>query len=185
MENGYQATTDMRKVKFRFIDRLILTPMEITQSWKPLLIYSIAVLIFFGLQRTGIYFREAINGGYPFLIYAVVALFSGGFITPLLLPIIPFRAFSLKGYVIGLITVALCYFYFQDLQYNNIFMTSLIFLFFPALSSFIALNFTGATTYTNLSGVQKELKITIPIYIIVAVVSFSLFVVFKLGSSPI
>ncbi len=180
LRNGYRATRDMRKVQFRFLDRLILTPIEITQSWKPLLIFSIAALIFFGLRPSGILFRDTINGGYPFLIYTVAALFSGGFITPLLLPIIPFRAFSLKGYVIGLIVITVCFFYFENLQYNDIYMKSLIFLFFPALSSFIALNFTGATPYTNISGVQKELKITIPIYIIGAGISFSLFIVFKL-----
>jgi hypothetical protein len=54
------------------------------------------------------------------------------------------------------------------------------YLFFPALSSYIALQFTGSTTFTGISGVKKELKIGIPVYIGVATISLALMVVFKL-----
>jgi hypothetical protein len=36
----------------------------------------------------------------------------------------------------------------------------------PAHSAFLALNFTGATTYTSFSGVKKEMKIAVPAIII-------------------
>ena len=52
-------------------------------------------------------------------------------------------------------------------------------LFFPALSSYIALQFTGSTTYTGMSGVNKELKLGIPLYIIITAVSLLLMVLFK------
>jgi hypothetical protein len=35
----------------------------------------------------------------------------------------------------------------------------------PAISAFFALNFTGSSTYTSLSGVKKEMKITLPYFI--------------------
>jgi hypothetical protein len=43
--------------------------------------------------------------------------------------------------------------------------------FFPAASSFIALQFTGSTTFTGPSGVRKELRIGMPLYLAAAVVS--------------
>jgi hypothetical protein len=37
--------------------------------------------------------------------------------------------------------------------------------FFPAASSYLALMFTGTTVYTGLSGVQKEMRFALPLYI--------------------
>jgi hypothetical protein len=54
------------------------------------------------------------------------------------------------------------------------------YLLFPALSSYIALQFTGSTTFTGMSGVRKELKIGIPLYLGAAGISFILMIVFKL-----
>ncbi|MBN1412275.1 MAG: hypothetical protein JW969_15625 [Spirochaetales bacterium] len=39
-------------------------------------------------------------------------------------------------------------------------------LYLPAASSYLALNFTGATTYTSLSGVVKEMSYAVPAIII-------------------
>jgi len=39
-------------------------------------------------------------------------------------------------------------------------------LLLPAHSAFLALNFTGASTYTSFSGVIKEMKIAIPVIIV-------------------
>jgi hypothetical protein len=54
------------------------------------------------------------------------------------------------------------------------------FLFFPMASSYIALQFTGSTTYTGMSGVKKELKISIPVYLVSGAVSLALLVIYKL-----
>jgi hypothetical protein len=54
------------------------------------------------------------------------------------------------------------------------------YLFFPALSSYLALQFTGSTTFTGMSGVKKELKIGIPLYVGAAGVSLIMVIVFKL-----
>jgi hypothetical protein len=32
----------------------------------------------------------------------------------------------------------------------------------PALSAFLAVNFTGATTFTSMSGVKREFRLSIP-----------------------
>ena len=53
-------------------------------------------------------------------------------------------------------------------------------LFFPAMSSYIALQFTGSTTFTGMSGVKKELKIGIPLYLTAAGISLVLLLVYKI-----
>jgi hypothetical protein len=180
LKNGYKASEDMRTVRFNFKDRFILTPMELTQVWKALLIYVATVLVLFGLQPAGIIFHNALYGGFHFILLGLLAIFSGSVLTPLLLPVIPFRAFSLKGFLVGIVT-SFIYFYFLR-TYNDIFLTIIIFLFFPTISSFLALQFTGSTPFTNISGVKKEVKIAMPFYIVLTAVSFILFVIYKLNS---
>jgi hypothetical protein len=51
----------------------------------------------------------------------------------------------------------------------------------PALSSFLALNFTGCTTYTSLSGVDKEMRIALPLLIVAAGAGIILLVINKIG----
>jgi len=36
----------------------------------------------------------------------------------------------------------------------------------PALSAYLAMNFTGASTYTSLSGVRKEMRWAVPLEIV-------------------
>ncbi|MCL2436114.1 MAG: hypothetical protein FWD09_08290, partial [Lentimicrobiaceae bacterium] len=47
----------------------------------------------------------------------------------------------------------------------NIFEIISWFLIIGGISSFMAMNFTGASTFTSLSGVQKEMKISLPLQI--------------------
>ena len=80
--------------------------------------------------------------------------------TPLLLPWLPGRAFAIKGTVaggvIGLLGVVL---FHAPLNWLN----SLAVLFaIPAVSSWYAMHFTGSTTYTSPSGVEKEMRKAIP-----------------------
>jgi hypothetical protein len=42
------------------------------------------------------------------------------------------------------------------------------FLMVLGLASFVAMNFTGSSTYTSLSGVRKEMRIAMPIQVVCA-----------------
>jgi acetyl-CoA decarbonylase/synthase complex subunit gamma len=54
------------------------------------------------------------------------------------------------------------------------------FLIITAISSFLAMNFTGSSTYTSLSGVKKEMKISVPLQMGFAIIGLVLQVVGKL-----
>jgi len=180
LKNGCRATQSMRTVQFNFRDRLVLTPIEIVHMWKPFLFYVLSMFILFGLQPSGILFKDALNGGYHFVLLGAVSILSGALLTPLGLPLIPFRAFSLKGLISGLVVVAVYYFLFFGGSRQEILKIAIIFMTFPVLSSYIALNFTGATPFTSISGVKKELKYALPCYILVSAVSVILFILYKL-----
>lgn len=179
---GYQATREMRTVTFPLIDRLILTPMEINPAMKKYYPwYAVIILSIFGLQPGGIFFREALAGGLPFLLLGLISIITGALVTPVLLPFIPFRSFAAKGWIIGMLAVFLSITFIPVFRYLNMLLFIAAFLFFPLASSYIALQFTGSSTFTGMSGVKKELKISIPLYISGLAVSLILLIVYKLG----
>lgn len=178
IESGYKATRKMRTVEFGVMDRLVLTPMEIIPAMKKYPLYALLMLIVFGLQPSGIIFRDAVVSGFPFLIIGLVAIISGAFLTPTLLPYVPFRSFAVKGWIVGVLSTFLTMKLFGPNSATLIFFSC---LFFPLASSYIALQFTGSTTFTGMTGVEKELRAGIPVYIISGVVCALALIIFKLN----
>jgi hypothetical protein len=83
----------------------------------------------------------------------------------MLLPWIPGRAFSLKGWLLGMlwaIGVVVLNGFFKGIDYGTLTSVAYI-LILPSISSYMAMNFTGCSTYTSYSGVIKEMKISIPL----------------------
>lgn len=178
VERGFDATPDMRKVRFDFVDRLVLTPLEIV-TWGRRALWGkqgrtilFALLILSALDRQGLLLAKAQSlapwsvGSY------VVAFFCGTLFTPLLLPWLPGRAFSLKGALVGLVAAVGIGLYRWDpsaaaaVKWNIAAWLVLL----PAISSFIAVSFVGASTYTSLSGVFREMKRAVPMHIAATVV---------------
>lgn len=180
--SGYKATSEMRTVTFPLIDRLILTPMEINPAMKKYYPwYALLVLAVFGLQPGGIVFKDALNGGLPFLVLGLISVSAGALLTPVFLPFIPFRSFAVKGWITGMLSSFLTTKFIAAFGHLDTALLIFTYLFFPLASSYIALQFTGATTFTGMSGVKKELKMAVPLYIVSAAVSLILLLVFKLG----
>jgi acetyl-CoA decarbonylase/synthase complex subunit gamma len=177
---GYKKTKEMSAIRFRMLDRLILTPMEINPAMKKFLWIAAGILFLFGLQPSGILFKEAWSGGLPFLLLGLIAVFAGAFVTPVLLPFVPFRSFAIKGWIVGMLSVFPFMHVFSMIDRHDTILPIVAYLLFPALSSYLALQFTGATTFTGMSGVKKELKVGLPIYLGTAGISLVLMIVFKL-----
>ena len=92
------------------------------------------------------------------------ALLMGSFVTPLLLPWIPGRAFSLKGAQIGFLwAFAVSLTLASGWSLGSVIA---LFLIVPAIAAYFAMNFTGCSTFTSLSGVQKEMRIAVPVIIL-------------------
>ncbi len=141
------ATEEMRRVRFPFYDRLILTPVEL-----------VLVLPYVFIVAAVLYF---VAGPVP-AFSAVAAVLAGAFLTPVLLPLIPFRDFSAKGFFVGVL-VAVPFALLALLAdccshlWVKIGWATAYLLLIPAVSAFLALNFTGSTTFTSMSGVKREI----------------------------
>jgi len=176
---NYKATDEMRRVRFTFIDRLILLPVDFVFGFKKFLLIALAIiLVVSGLNNQGILFHEIAENGFRETLLIFLAFFSGIVLTPMLLPIIPFRSFALKGFVMGIFVSGLLL-YLNALGDNYAEMLSWAFIII-SISSFLALNFTGASTYTSLSGVKKEMKIALPLHSVFAATGLIILIVSKI-----
>jgi hypothetical protein len=92
-----------------------------------------------------------------------------------LLPYIPSRKFALKGIIAGSI-VALITILAAEPVVNGMAGYLALFLFSVTISSYLAMNFTGATPFTSPSGVEKEMKQYIPVQLAGLVISFGLWI---------
>jgi len=174
----YHADKDMRKVKFGFAERLKLIPNDFMYGKFYLLGAMLLLYLLSGLSPKGISYKDFSGQGGPSVLTVFLAYFSGIVITPMLLPYIPGRYFSLKGFISGML-VFTGYLLLVPSKYNIIAGVSWFFIV-GAISSFTAMNFTGSSTYTSLSGVRKEMKVFVPLQISLAVVGIILQVVGKL-----
>jgi hypothetical protein len=163
ISNGYRADKEMRRVTFGFKDRIKLIPNDFVYG-KFYLIGAMAILLLIsGLGSNGFSSKKFLSEGGPAILKVFLAYFAGVVVTPMFLPYIPARQFSIKGFYTGaLIFLILLLMNFAG---RNIFEILSWFLIITAISSFLAMNFTGSSTYTSLSGVKKEMKISMPFQI--------------------
>ncbi|MDT3698071.1 MAG: mercury methylation corrinoid protein HgcA [Thermincola sp.] len=180
--NGGKVTDEMRKVRFDFKDRLVLTPMEIVPGLKFLLIPVILLAVFNVVNHHGFDFKIVTDTFFNLLPY-LVALLMGAFFVPILLPYLPFRSFALKGLFLGTLW-ALVY-----VKFHSIFMFSgnnliLIgnFLLLLSISTYLALNFTGSSTYTSFSGTLRETIIAVPLVVAASIAGIGLLVAYTISN---
>ncbi|MFH2036828.1 MAG: mercury methylation corrinoid protein HgcA [Candidatus Zixiibacteriota bacterium] len=181
LDDNLTATEAMRTVRFNLWDRMVLIPNDIILSLRYLLYGILFIMVLSGLGH-GFYSTEhLIHNG---IVNGLILLFIyilGHTASPTLLPYIPGRSFSAKGGWIGLLIFLGLYYFerqsqiltFSDLEAIGWLGLSV------SVSSFIAMNFTGASTYTSLSGVKKEMKIAVPIQVILAVVALGFWIAGK------
>jgi hypothetical protein len=179
LNNGYRAEKEMRCVTFGFSDRIKLIPNDFIYG-RYYLIGAMAILFFIsGLSGDGFSFRDFKGEGVTAILNVFLGYLSGIVLTPMFLPYIPGRPFSLKGFISGvLVFMTLLSLNFTG---KNIFEIGSWFFIITAISSFLAMNFTGSSTFTSLSGVKKEMKVSLPLQIGFATIGIILQVVGKLN----
>lgn len=151
---GHQATGDMRTVHFTTWDRLVLTPMELIPAIeKSLALFGVVFLLNLILPRPF---------GWQDVLAYTAAVVTGTVLTPVLLPIIPGRAFAWKGFLMGLLSTFGMLWRFGWLHAGTWMLAAGYLLTLPAVSAYLAMNFTGSSTYTSFSGVTKEMRAAIP-----------------------
>ncbi|NOY12361.1 MAG: carbon monoxide dehydrogenase [Deltaproteobacteria bacterium] len=157
---GMHATEEMRQVTFNLWERLILTPVEVTILYKQILIATLALFILSGIGADIFSFSAAWHRGIAAVAAGLTGVLTGSVLMPILLPWLPTRAFASKGALLGLITATVLA--LGPYQAAGVGGLICLYLLVVAIASYTAMNFTGSSTFTSPSGVEKEMRIAIP-----------------------
>lgn len=148
----HQATPAMRRVEFDLWDRMVLIPVELVNLFLPAALTALVLWLLAGPLAA---------------LAAVAAVLAGSALFPILLPWLPTRQFSSKGFILGglvaVIFALLAWSGGADLPlWRRIGWALAYLLAMPPVTAFLALNFTGATTFTSKTGVRREMNAYIP-----------------------
>jgi hypothetical protein len=161
LASGWQASAPMRAVTFTLAERLVLIPVELSFLPKLLVLLMLAA---FGLSGIGPAFfslAAAWHRGLMLMAAGLAGILAGAVAVPALLPWLPGRAFSVKGAIAGAGAAALVL-TLMPLARAWVAGTGLG-LATIAVSSYLAMNFTGSTPFTSPSGVEKEMRLALPL----------------------
>lgn len=142
-----RATPEMRLVPFTLRNRVVLISVEVLQGFLPML--AAAIILYF-------------VGGPVFALAALAAVLAGNVLFPILLPWIPTRDFSTKGFLLGVLValpfaLSVIWRHPTWVWWRQVGQALAFLLGMPAATAFVALNFTGSTTFTSRSGVKREM----------------------------
>jgi acetyl-CoA decarbonylase/synthase complex subunit gamma len=165
LDLGFKAAPSMRTKSFTISERLVLVPVEVISAIKVGVII-LAAMFLTSFLLTGASIGVAIRYSYNAALALLLGIIAGAVVTPLLLPWLPGRSFSLKGLYPGIAVVAI----FLLLQWHGQTGKEAFELYawlpiIPSVSTYLGMNFTGSSTYTSLSGVRKEMRRAVPLQI--------------------
>ena len=167
LDAGFKATRAMRKKSFDLGERIALIPVELVHTFRPALFIIPVLFLLGGLGGPGGFWANASNFGVFAVLAFLSALVGGVALTPVLLPYLPGRAFTTKGIIVGAAIAAGVLFLRGDnlRALPGLIETLSWLMIITALSAYLAMNFTGCSTYTSLSGVKKEMRWALPLQI--------------------
>ena len=179
MDNGMKATVEMRSKTFTTWERFVLIPVELVGALKAVLVIIPILLILSGLLGTSGFWANVVNQGFFAVQALLTAIFAGAVLTPLLLPWLPGRAFSLKslGPALCCALLLLLWRWEDGVRLGGTLEMLAWVMIILSASAYLAMNFTGASTYTSLSGVKKEMRWSMPFQIGGGVAALVLWVV--------
>jgi len=165
VESGCSASAKMRRKEFPVWERIVLIPIELVSTFKFLLILIPAFFVLGGFWRTGNFWANATSHGFFAVCALLGAVFAGAVLTPVLLPWLPGRSFTGKGFIAGFVSMLLIAFLQSpDLTHWASRLEIIAWMLAgPAVAAYLAMNFTGASTYTSLSGVKREMRWAVPV----------------------
>ncbi len=175
LRNDKKADKEMRQVSFTMYERFILTPVEIQMMLKPALVTVLLLFVISGFGPGIFSVAGSWQRGMASVIALAAGIVSGAFVTPVLLPFIPSKIFALKGIITGAILSVPVLALVQSSASGAAGLAAL-WLFSVTVSSYTAMNFTGATPFTSPSGVEKEMKRFIPVQSVCILISLGVWI---------
>ncbi|QJB58319.1 hypothetical protein HFN16_00670 [Pseudodesulfovibrio sp. zrk46] len=156
---GNKADETMRTVTFDLVQRAELIPVEVFQFVKPMAIVMLAVFLLSGIGSDFYSMSAAWSRGLTFAGASILAILAGCVAVPLLLPHLPWRHFSAKGALTGGLAGILATSLFNG---EGATQAAALLIWNITAASYLAMNFTGSTPYTSPTGVEREMRQSLP-----------------------
>lgn len=178
LANGLKATPEMRTKSFTTWERTVLIPIELVAALKAAIFIIPILMIISGLLGPAAFVANVESHGIFAGLAFMLSILAGAVLTPLLLPWIPGRAFSVKGLGLGLLMALILMGSRIATPFSRQGGLEIIAWVFVILAAamYMAMNFTGSSTYTSLSGVRKEMRWAVPVEIGAAVIGLGLWI---------
>ena len=146
---GKKKDEAMRRVTFDVGDRMAVAPVEVAHAW-PLILAALALGSLYGLPADGGW----LGRGLPAAIILLGMVPVGTILFPAILPWVPGRAFVVKGALLGVAwaATAAAIFGLPLLAAAGAVLVS------APVVGFLAMNFTGASTFTCQPGALLEVE---------------------------
>lgn len=157
---GNQATQEMRTATFTLKERAELIPVELFLLNKQLAICAVLVFALSGFGPDFYSFSAAWTRGLAAITATIFGIVSGCVVVPLMLNQLPWRMFWPKGALTGVVAGVFCILLFSS-SLSELGSLAMV-LWTTAVSSYMAMNFTGSTPYTSPSGVEAEMRRGLP-----------------------
>jgi hypothetical protein len=164
IDGGYQATPEMRRVRFDLGERLEVAWLELATAGRMAAVLSALVLAAFTWNGVGFSLSAAWSAAAPLLLALWSGILAGTLLFATLLPWLPGRMFALRGAVLGGLVAAGSLGLGRGLlpEASSPALLAALGLLVVAVTSYLAANYTGSTTFTSLSGVRRELRVAVP-----------------------
>lgn len=159
IDNEMKADPGMREVKFPFSERMKVAMVEVFSArkfmaWTMLICFLLAAAGPGGLSLQG----TAMSALGAFAV-VLTGFLTGTFLVPAILPLLKARAFAAKGLLAGFpVGVVTALVLARSLPEGLAAVAGA-----AAMSSWFAMHYTGSTPFTSLSGVDREMRLYIPV----------------------
>ena len=166
LKNKMNAGEKERTVTFGLWKRMEITGIEFVSAAEIVAVISLIAVLAASFTKNGFNFISGISNASYFIGALLVAVLCSTIIPAALMPFLPGRMFSVKGAVTGfagsLIFVLLARGMTPLAQASIVVLST-------TLSSFVFMNYTGTTTFTSLTGVRREIEISVPVMMLGAI----------------
>jgi len=159
LESGMQASREMRLVRFPLPQRLEVALVEIYGVRRFLLGALLACFVLALLGPGGFTLTGIAGAGLGAFATVLTGFATGTFVVPALLARIPMRSFAAKGLLAGAVTAFLP----AGVLAGTLTQAGAQILASSAFASWFAMSYTGSTPFTSLSGVDREMRLYMPV----------------------
>lgn len=154
---GMKATPHMRRVHFPALERVVVGLVEFANERKTMAQLACALFVLAGIGVDVFSFSRAWLGLWSGFAAYSLGFVAGNVLTPLTLPWLPGRSFSFKGAVAGAMAgLGVLALGVPGLTSAGLWLGSVV------AGSWYGMNFTGSSTFTSPSGVEKEMRRALP-----------------------